>query len=218
MIVYLEGPDGSGKSTLGNEIAKSFPNVIYNAEPIISTHPLRPNRIKTVKLYNVLTAMANSEKLYVLDRGPISDIIYRLFDDEISVTTLSGILDFIITQMKAGNLVFIYCNCPNAKEAMLTRGDDNPVALKNHDVISRIYNKICNKIDNKFGIETCFSDNKFMYKSYTQRFDVEYWPYMVYNFITDDITDIIENIDSFMKAKLSCNCELLEREKLIRGE
>ena len=85
MIIYLEGPDGSGKSTLADKIAELCKqlNKKYdrNGEPKVSTHPTRPNRVNANEVFNILRSMAESDEIVILDRGPISDNLYRMFDN-----------------------------------------------------------------------------------------------------------------------------------------
>jgi len=141
MIIYFEGVDGSGKSTLLQQISlmlkKENYEVIEDGNKLIPTHPKSENRISEENLYKELHRMAKSPKIYLLDRGPISDDVYRQFDKLPPVTRLVSIIDFV--RLHNNSIFTIYCRTEKAEEYMRQRGDDNPVALKNHRAISEIY-------------------------------------------------------------------------------
>ena len=150
MIIYLEGPDGSGKTTLVQNIWDQLVRKYYvtiGAEEDIPTHPKRQNRISEGELFKKLKKMAKSNIVYVLDRGPLSDIIYRIFDEYKTVTTLSKMLDFLVRYNN--KILMVYCHTPDAEKYMLERGDDNPVALAKHKDITRAYNLVMSLIKDK---------------------------------------------------------------------
>lgn len=146
MVIYLEGPDGSGKTSLTQQIEYqckllSIPCTL--AEPSINTNPSKPNRISKEKLMLALYEMLNDYKrVYILDRGPISDCIYRLFDNYEPVASLLDIAN--ILSLYKDNLLLIYCNNSSAERYMLERGDDNKVAIEKHHKISYAYDMIMN--------------------------------------------------------------------------
>lgn len=144
MILYIEGPDGSGKSTLTRRAKWNCGNlsIPYElAEPSIQTNPKRPNRISEKELLLKLYAMLKDDKkLYILDRGPISDCIYRLFDEYEPVMQLDDIVDLF--SRYRDKILIVYCNNADAEQYMLERGDDNPVALEKHHKISSAYDMI----------------------------------------------------------------------------
>ena len=156
MIIYLEGPDGSGKSTLiealNDMLVGSGYEVDACANRFIPTHPLakyRPDgasRIDETTMYRALKKMAKSDKIYIVDRGPISDIIYRTFDDFEPVTTLSR---FISELQKLQHTKIIYCHNNKAEEMMLKRGDDNPIAIAKHKEISKLYELVFEQIESQ---------------------------------------------------------------------
>lgn len=151
MIVYLEGPDGSGKSTLAKTVSWNCSNLSIDyvfAEPSIQTNPTKPNRIfreeLILRLYHMLT---NKKTVYILDRGPISDCIYRLFDKYDPVIELNELVDLLSRYSE--NIFLVYCNNDKAEEYMLERGDDNPVAIKKHKKISMAYDMIMPLLENR---------------------------------------------------------------------
>lgn len=143
MIIYLEGPDGSGKTTFVQKIWDTLARTYFiniNAEDDIPTRPNRKDRITEKALFSKLKAMAKSQVLYVLDRGPISDIIYRIFDEHKSVTSLAKIRNFM--KNWGNKVLYVCCNTPKAEQNMIARGDDNPVALQHHKEITKLYDTI----------------------------------------------------------------------------
>lgn len=148
MIIYLEGPDGSGKSTLADNIAELCETlkVPYNrfAEQEISTNPTKPNRIDKVTLFSRLEAMSTSQKIHILDRGPISDNIYRMFDNYEALGKLEDYLKLFKSFRE--KILIIYCRTAKAEEAMLARGDDNPVAIRKHKELTKAYDLIMSAI------------------------------------------------------------------------
>lgn len=148
MIVYLEGPDGSGKSTLNKVLTDTLleiTNVISDAESLISTHPARPGRVSKKELFSRLKTMANSKDVYILDRGPISDIVYRVFDDYKSVASVLDVMNFI--QTYNNRVLIIHCDSDKAEENMLKRGEDNPVALEKHKELRKVYKLFMDMLD-----------------------------------------------------------------------
>ena len=144
MIIYLEGPDGSGKSTLVDSIVDVLEgsNIQYmrNARLLVPTHPTSPDRLNEKQLFANLKKMATSDTVYILDRCFISDCVYRVFDNYKPVTTLHKCIDFLTTY---NNRVYtIYCRTENAEEYMLKRGDDNPIAIQKHKEITRVYDLV----------------------------------------------------------------------------
>lgn len=158
MIIYLEGPDGSGKSTLLRnlkEVLQQNWKVDAYANMRIPTHPARSGRVTEKVLYSELKKMANDKHtVYIVDRGPISDIVYRVFDDYSQVTTLSKLTEFMRNNSRG--IYTIYCCSSKAEENMLKRGDDNPIALTKHKEITKVYNLVMNVLQSvvKYNIVT----------------------------------------------------------------
>lgn len=144
MIIYLEGPDGSGKSTLATQLSDYYENIGYNVERngehLIPTRPTDKNRITLKELEANMLLMANSDTIYFLDRGPISDAIYRMFDNYDPIGKLQDFID-IFKQINK-DILLIYCRTDDAEKNMLKRGDDNPVAINKHKEITKAYDLI----------------------------------------------------------------------------
>ncbi len=183
MIVYLEGADGSGKTTLAKKIEKYVKTKGWKyvmAEPFINTNPYVPGRVNSLTLTASLEAMSmNNNVVFILDRGPISDCIYRLFDDEKPVMNYS-ILRMYLEVMD--NICLVYCHNSHQKQHALDRGDDNKIAMDNADKIARVYdmclgNRYNFLKENTMSLRYNFEDSsvaKLCFKSITEFIDRTY--------------------------------------------
>lgn len=149
MIIYIEGVDGSGKSTLKGRLLKRLEQIkdlhnikIYpEGETLIPTHPSKANRLSREDLFKQLSKMANDPNtVYICDRGPLSDIIYRAFDDYKPLVSLEELLWFWGTQ--GIMIVTVHCVNDRSEELMKERGEENPVAIQYHKALKYIYNQI----------------------------------------------------------------------------
>lgn len=146
MIIYLEGPDGSGKSTLSDAITdelitRDMPVMqIKDGNCGIDTHPKSQYRNTPDQLISAFAQLAYGDIIYVLDRGPISDVIYRCYDEYepvISVDKVVNLLSLLKDKVKV-----IFCDNDIAEQKMLERGDDNPIAIAKHKEITNNYRSI----------------------------------------------------------------------------
>lgn len=155
MIIMIEGVDGSGKTTLRKALAeklnktkavKGIEEIIEDAELLIPTRPSQPERLNREELLNKLKDFATDNKrIYILDRGPISDIIYRTFDKHEPVLTLLEMLQVSLsTQL---NSVIIFCDSDKSEEFMLKRGEDNPVSIQRHQELRYLYKQVMPLMD-----------------------------------------------------------------------
>ena len=146
MIIYLEGVDGSGKTTLAKTIQKICKNLKIpcdiQAERFICTKPNCENRVNPEELIELFRRMQEERsKVYVLDRGPISDIVYRIFDDYDPVIDLDSFIE-LINEGSHDNTMLIYCKNVDAYNNMIARGDDNQVAITKHKELSKLYDLV----------------------------------------------------------------------------
>lgn len=153
MIIYLEGPDASGKSTLRTKIFERLNQIqeelktfgvatfVENGEDLIPTRPTNSNRLTLVNLVSKFFEMANDlTTIYICDRGPISDIIYRAFDKFQPVMTLN---QYITVWIQCHSLVItVHCDSDASIEMLHERGDNNPIAVANHAAIRYLYKQI----------------------------------------------------------------------------
>jgi thymidylate kinase len=151
MIIYLEGVDGTGKTTLANALADrieqlkrthNITKVVKNGESLINTHPLKPNRLTENELLIQLYQMTiDLSTIYICDRGPISDIIYRAYDEYPTVTTLENFWVFWMAHQHI--FICVHCDSDKSEELMKRRGDDNPVVYTKYQELRYWYKQIC---------------------------------------------------------------------------
>lgn len=153
MLINLEGPDGSGKTTLSDAITAEL---IREDLPVIQTkdgkckvdtHPKSRYRNKPTDLISAMTDMAYSDNIFVLDRGPISDVVYRNFDDYEPVITERQVYDLLFLLKR--QIIIVYCRTDIAEQKMLERGDDNLIAIVKHKEITKKYDYILSYIINR---------------------------------------------------------------------
>lgn len=99
MILILEGPDGSGKSTLGKQLAADL-GVEY-------VYPGKPENVyQCQEIVNHVDSLREDSRLYIIDRTPwISDLIYATAFDR---PTLMKVKDIVEYQAKPGQFP-IFC-------------------------------------------------------------------------------------------------------------
>lgn len=149
MIIYFEGPDGAGKSTLIDAVDNELRNrendfsVCKHAEQLMPTHPKDKNRMLGTHVISKLFECANDDdNIYLIDRGLISDWVYRLFDGYKPVCDIRTILNVLSEIVYNDKGIIVYCNSALAEQKMLERGDDNPIALQRHKEISHAFDLV----------------------------------------------------------------------------
>ncbi len=152
MIIFIEGVDGSGKSTLAQSLdchlAAQYPELnVFLGEQLINTKP-GDDRITNLELYTALNRWASDrESVVILDRGPISDMIYRIFDEENSVSNLDEFVKWLdVGEAFAHDVLLIYCRNFMSKQSMEFRGDSNPISRFYHPVLSHLYDAFMLKL------------------------------------------------------------------------
>ena len=121
MFVLVEGIDGSGKSTLVNELSKYYSIIVSK------------NKNNMVYLSN-LTML--SDEVYVCDRSVLSDMAYRIFDGEEPYCSLMQILNLV------KHSIIIYCKNKHSYKKSIERGEDNIINKKDSKKLSDIYDTI----------------------------------------------------------------------------
>ena len=112
-FVFLEGVDGTGKTTLFNKVKGLFGESEYFTFP---SHPINED----ISFYLDLKK-DHTNKVCMMDRSFVTDLTYRLTDNEEPSFTLSEMENFC-----RDNAVYvIYCNNENSYQKAMERGDDN---------------------------------------------------------------------------------------------
>ena len=156
MMVIVEGPDGSGKSTLCNELSKHGYTIL--------------RRVITDKNFTVLEVLnlALSNDKFVIDRALLTPWAYRLLDkkplndDDFTFSQIQFLLKYCTV---------IYCNTDKCFEYSMTRGEDNITSeskatelRKNYDFIIntlKLFN-LCKVFEYDFTINTVEDVLKFL--------------------------------------------------------
>ncbi len=146
MIVYIEGVDGSGKSTIAKSITEHLIKerfVVHpNAEKMMVTHPWRFDRINREQLIDRVTSRLLSDEVFIVDRGELSDIIYRTFDFE-KYQALMTLKEYHeLYQRHAMSYIIIHCDTNRSEELMLARGEDNKISIVEHQKLRYLFNQI----------------------------------------------------------------------------
>lgn len=142
MIIVLEGPDGTGKTTLGYQLAKDL-----NAQYYHSGGPKTPKELEDKM--NELEIMAESSRCYIVDRVPyISEMVYGYALRGSSLIT-------VLQHQKYKSLARLYIFCkPSAKHNVQMSLDfkahkpkeHTDAVIKNKDKIKDLYDGIFKKI------------------------------------------------------------------------
>lgn len=153
MLIVFEGPDGAGKTTLAEEVAK---RLNYNL------------RGKITRVGPDLIEHSNSEDFkrdgnWILDRCYwVSDYIYEPY-----VNGLHSILEFKnFSKLAGSNIKYIYITCEeNAlRERIISRGDE----LWNADQIVQIKQRYDNFFTNEFPQPVLCVNTKFDFEQNVQ--------------------------------------------------
>lgn len=146
MIVYIEGVDGSGKSTFAKAVTEYLQDqgfiVHAKAEKAMVTHPWRLDRISAQELIFKIRARVTSKEVFIVDRGELSDIIYRTFDFD-KYQALMSLKDYYrLYERYAPNYIIIHCDTDRSEELMLARGEDNKISIVEHHKLRYLFNQI----------------------------------------------------------------------------
>ena len=110
MLIIIEGPDGSGKTTLCNKLAEHGFTIL--------------RRVRDDKNFSFteFTNMQHSNTVYVLDRALLTPWAYRLLDKQ-NLNVDDFTLSEVITLLSKSKL--IYCTCKHSYDYSMLRGEDN---------------------------------------------------------------------------------------------
>lgn len=157
MVILLEGADGAGKSTLYEKLKKLLPSeyeFIKHLDRDAEGHRGWWDR------------MINRNDIYVIDRGFISELVYRpIKRDKVPNVSLDDIASFCNE-----NLLVVYCKTTRQLNDMLARGDDY--------VSETEYPEIVNNYNCVMSLIAWFTDSNV----YT------------YDWAKDDITELVNYI------------------------
>ena len=149
MLILVEGPDGAGKSTLCSELYKR--NCVHVKAEI--------SRFQD-DVFGLYLDLAKTEKVVLLDRSFISDLVYRIQDGNSSETMSLRKMCDILKRCK-----IIHCYNDEAFNDAMTRGEDNIVDENIHCELHKIYVYVMRMI------ETFTTTEVFHYNHYYDSID-----------------------------------------------
>ena len=135
MFVLVEGIDGSGKTTLVNELNKKYSII----------RPVRPD----CYIFFNEQALTCTDEVYVFDRSVISEMVYRIYDGDLPKCNLRQTLHII------NNSLIIYCKNLHSFKKSMERGEDNITSRAVSNKISQIYDTIIRMIE-IYGLATVY--------------------------------------------------------------
>lgn len=176
MLIMFEGADGTGKSSFINRLTRDLIDkyyIIMDAEHWLDTYPNSADRLdKRQLIKNIVNLAKDKDRIFLADRGPISDIVYRLFDDYKSVLTMNEMIGLLDTLKR--NLFVVYAHTTEAEKRMLERGDNNDIAVHNHKQICKAYDIVMTALKLLFPnniIDYDFASRYNDYKNCRQKID-----------------------------------------------
>lgn len=135
MIVILEGPDGSGKTTLCN-------NLVAKGYKHISNLPREWPEQYDIYEYLFLKLIKNYNNV-VIDRSFISEIVYRIVkqDNKANINLCQ-----ILKLLKEFPIKIIYCKSDTAFQDALSRGETYITTTAEHKYLTFVYDVIIDLI------------------------------------------------------------------------
>ena len=144
MIVIVEGVDGSGKSTLVQEL--------YN-----KGYAVQKVQFNQKVHWKVLSKICNDNNLTIIeDRSPITDIVYRLYDKG-EPDCKEGIED-IASMFENYGIRLIYCKNNTSYKDGRERGETNITTNTAHNDIKRIYDIIIGTLERSYSSQIMYYD------------------------------------------------------------
>jgi len=133
MIVFVEGVDGSGKTTLVNKLVTTYG---YERLPLPPRHKLKTLENSEWKmLFAHINNCPDKDKIYICDRSVLTEIVYRLTTSP----EKSFIDNHLLIKLLSTPISFIYCHTKTSFEDAKKRGETNITDEKLHNRITNGY-------------------------------------------------------------------------------
>lgn len=144
MLIILEGVDGSGKTTLANELSNT-----YNI-PIVKFSYPKTKKDKTQMFYNYIKLMYENNFNLILDRSWVSELVYGdIMRNECVLNDMEiGILNYLVNIHKG---TLIYCDIGKIQSfnSAKKRGEDYVTNFKTHYFLYEKYDEMLSTLDIK---------------------------------------------------------------------
>ena len=134
MIIFVECVDGSGKTTLVNTLEKSGYKKMDVIDRTLQGQYWEWNCLKDKVKF--------SRKPAIVDRSFISELVYRLFDDEVPTIDLQSISFLLENDVK-----IIYCKNKNSYSNAMSRGEHKITDKYVHKNIEDAYDIVMSIIE-----------------------------------------------------------------------
>lgn len=165
MLIFIEGADGTGKSTLCQKLCDNYGIPTIRMPRFVQQRVLFEVNLDLDACY-LYDTLKKENLLIALDRSFLSDWVYRVNDGNLNITfNLSTMCELL----KDG--LIIHCDTDNAYEDSMKRGEDNITTKEESDRIRQLYN-------DTFTMLHIFHDV----------------PIIKYNWYKDNIKDLISKI------------------------
>lgn len=132
MLILIEGPDGSGKSSLVENLLKQDSNLQKGFVD-------RLGNISDEYIH-----YRNEKSTFLFDRSFITEMVYRLEDGKF---VKSFDLFKLVSNLR-GECKIVFCNNENAFYDAMTRGEDNITSKNRHERISLLYDDMYRILEN----------------------------------------------------------------------
>jgi hypothetical protein len=132
MLVIIEGIDGSGKSTLCEQLSNKGYTIVRKS---------RTDKNLTFREFRFLQF---AKEKYVIDRALLTPWAYRLLDNQ-QLDCDDFSFKEIITFLEDSPI--IYCNCSNAFVYAIKRGEENIDSISKSNKLRQIYDFIIGTLE-----------------------------------------------------------------------
>lgn len=120
MIIFIEGPDGSGKTTLIKQLSDLYPSLRV------------PKAAETIDIWKAILNLGRKATI-LTDRSPLTELIYRMWDNDTSKFGYSNVLKWL----SCGKLV--YCNTKTMFQDSINRGEKLVTTKDDAERLERLY-------------------------------------------------------------------------------
>lgn len=128
MIIFVEGPDGSGKTTLVKRLTEEF------GYDLVVGPQRQDNKSKeSADWLGFITSIDN--EVVICDRSFLTEVVYRLYDHDTNTYMRFTLLSYLLEKQ----CKFVFCTSPTAFTDAEERGEDTIVTFEQHKQIERLY-------------------------------------------------------------------------------